>query len=107
MKGRTSCTLRAMTFSLTCRPALTFCTSRRMASAQRNASGSDSRRLAESSSVRSSHCAEAVRGALTERVMRYRLSEQMRSHRMGLRLYAMAEEPICMLSKGSSSWRSC
>ena len=31
----------------------------------------------------------------------------MRSQRMGLRLYGMADEPICLSSNGSSTCRSC
>jgi len=34
--------------------------------------------------------------------IKYRESEQIRSQRMGLRLYAMAEDPICPASMGSS-----
>ena len=44
------------------------------------------RRLAESSSVRSSHWTEAVMGAFMASAMRYRAREQIRSDRMGLRL---------------------
>ena len=78
--------VRSTTVSLTRRPAATFWHSRRMASAQRKPSGRAMRRLAESSSVRSSHGAEAVIGAFMASAMRQRLREQMRSQRMGLRL---------------------
>ena len=65
------------------------------------------RRLAESSSVRSSHCTDAVMEAFTASEIRKRDKEQIRSLRMGFRLYGMAEEPIWFSSKGSSSCRSC
>ena len=51
-------------------------------------------RFAESSSVRSIHCTDAVMGALSASTIRYLDSEHMRSLRMGLRLYAIADEPI-------------
>jgi len=35
--------------------------------------------------------------------MRCRASEQMRSERIGFRLYAIAEDPICVDSNGSST----
>ena len=86
MKGRYSFTKRATIFSFTCSPFVTFCISRRMPSQAKNASGSEMRRLAESSSVRSSHCVEAVIGAFIASAIIYRESEQMRSQRMGFLL---------------------
>ena len=74
-----------------------------MASAARNASGSTRRRLALSSSVRSSHWLAAVWAVFCCREMRKRPSALIRSARIGLRLYAMALEPICSDSNGSSS----
>ena len=65
------------------------------------------RLLAESSSVRSSHCVAAVIAVSRERAITCRASEQTRSARMGLRLYGMAEEPTCDASNGSSSSPSC
>ena len=56
-------------FSFTCSPFVTFCISRRMPSQARNASGSEMRRFAESSSVRSSHCVDAVMGAFIASAM--------------------------------------
>ncbi len=80
---------------------------RRIASVARNASGSESLRLAESSSVRSIHCELAVSGAFCAVVITNRASEQMRSERMGFCLYAMAEEPIWPDSNGSERTPSC
>uniref|UniRef100_A0A6B0U4C1 Uncharacterized protein n=1 Tax=Ixodes ricinus TaxID=34613 RepID=A0A6B0U4C1_IXORI len=61
------------------------------------------RLLALSSRVRSIHwVAWVARGSAT-RAMRWRAREQQRSERMGLRLYGMAEEPIWVRSKGSST----
>ena len=107
MKGRYSRTAASMIFSLTTMPLVTFFTRRRIASAQRKPSGREIRRFAESSRVRSSHCTEAVMGAFIASVMRYRAREQIRSLRMGLRLYAIADEPIWEDSNGSSICRSC
>ena len=63
-KGRYSFTKRATIFSFTCSPFVTFCISRRMPSQAKNASGSEMRRLAESSSVRS----RPLRGGCHRRV---------------------------------------
>ena len=62
IKGRYSRTAASTTFSFTRSPAVTLRIRRRTASAQRKPSGSEMRRLAESSSVRSSHWVEAVMG---------------------------------------------
>jgi hypothetical protein len=47
-----------------------------------------------SSRVLSNHCTPAVMSAFWWRTIRWRDRLQTRSERMGLRLYAMAEEPI-------------
>ena len=86
IKGRYSITALSMTFSLTRMPEATFAAMIRMASAHRKPSGREMRRLAESSSVRSSHCTEAVMGAFMASAIRYLAREQIRSQRMGLRL---------------------
>ena len=65
------------------------------------------RLLAESSSVRSSHCVAAVMAVSSDSAMTCRASEQTRSARIGLRLYGIDEEPTCDDSKGSSSSPSC
>ena len=67
-------------------PSTTLWTTRRMASAQRKASGSAMRRLAESSRVRSSHCVAAVWAGLAARLMSQRESAVTRSDRIGLAL---------------------
>jgi hypothetical protein len=54
----------------------------------------DMRLLAESSKVRSSHWVAAVCDALPTIVIKWRESAQVRSHRIGLRLYAIADDPI-------------
>ena len=50
--------------------------------------------FAESSSVRSIHCVEAVIAALTGNESIYLASAQILSQRIGFLLYAIAEEPI-------------
>lgn len=59
--------------------------------------------MALSSSVRSIHWVAAVLSVLAGRDMRNLAMEQQRSERIGLRLYAMADDPICVFSNGSSS----
>ena len=58
----------------------------RIASVARKASGTAMRLLAESSSVRSSHCVAAVIAVSSESAMTWRASEQIRSARIGFRL---------------------
>ena len=58
----------------------------KIASMARNACGMTSRRLALSSSVRSSHCVAAVAAALVSRLMTKRARPQIRSLRIGFRL---------------------
>ena len=58
----------------------------RIASQVRKESGSTSRRLAESSRLRSSHWVAALRGPLSASVISRRAREQIRSARTGLRL---------------------
>ena len=65
------------------------------------------RRFAESSRVRSSHWLDAVNAAFCRSFITKRESEAIRSERMGLRLYAIAEEPICFASNGSSTSLRC
>ena len=67
-------------------PRATLITRFKTASAQRKASGMLMRRLAESSSVRSSHWVAAVTAVFCTSQIRYRASEQIRSERIGLRL---------------------
>src|SRR5213082_1646273 len=105
--GSWAATCRAITASRTSRPAATLVASTRMASLARNASGSTRRRLALSSSVRSSHCSDAVCQALPSSSITKRASPVIRSARIGLRLYAMADEPTWSLSNGSSISPSC
>ena len=61
-----------------------------------------SRRQALSSSVRSNHCVAAVSAAIAGRPIRNRASAHMRSARIGFRLYAIADDPTCSASNGSS-----
>ena len=61
---------RSMTARCTTSPAVTFMYSCRIASVARNDSGRKMRRPAESSSVRSSHCADAVDAASGTSAMR-------------------------------------
>ena len=51
-------------------------------------------RTALSSRVRSNHCDACVCAAIAGSPIRYRASEHVRSERIGLRLYAIALDPI-------------
>src|SRR5437763_7306277 len=84
--GIWAATCRAITASRTSNPAATLVASTRIASLARNASGMTSRRLALSSSVRSSHCAAAVCQAFPSSSITKRARLVIRSARMGLRL---------------------
>ena len=57
----------------------------------------------ESSRVLSNHCTLAVITAFWWSVIRCRDKLHILSERIGFRLYAIAEDPICVDSKGSSS----
>ena len=63
--------------------------------------------MALSSSVRSSHCSAAVCQAFPSSSITNRARPVIRSARIGLRLYAMALEPTCSGSNGSSISPSC
>src|SRR5213593_4133376 len=105
--GSWTATCRAMTASRTSSPAATLVASTKIASLARNASGMTRRRFALSSSVRSSHWAAAVCQAFPSSSITKRAKLVIRSARMGFRLYAIAEEPTCALSNGSSISPSC
>ncbi len=74
-----------------------------MPSTARKVSAITTRLFAESSSVLSSHCSDAVIGPLVARLSTSRERPVTRSQRIGFLLYAIAEDPICDFSKGSSS----
>lgn len=61
----------------------------------------------ESSRVLSNHCTLAVMTAFWWSVMRCRDRLHILSERIGFRLYAIAEDPIWVDSKGSSSSYTC
>ena len=86
MKGSSFITRARMTFSYTIRPSHTFIMMFRIASTPRKASATDSRLLAESSSVRSKNWVPAVRALFTGSTITKRARALMRSQRMGLRL---------------------
>lgn len=66
--------------------------------------GRRKRRKADlSSRVRSNHCVPAVINAFWCNTIRCLDSEHTLSHLIGFRLYAIADEPIWVLSKGSST----
>src|SRR5699024_8625030 len=88
INGRYSFTALSITFLFTTSPVVTFLISRNTASAARKASGRAILLFAESSSVLSNHWVDAVIGAFIAFDITYRASEQMRSQRIGLRLYA-------------------
>ncbi len=67
----------------------------------------DRRLLAESSRVLSNHWVAEVMAGFSASTITYRDREAIRSLLMGLRLYAMAEEPIWFFSKGSSTSFRC
>ena len=96
-----------MTAVLTTSPSTTLMTRERIASTARKPSATLIRLLAESSSVRSNHWVEAVIAGLRESAMTYRARAAIRSLRIGLRLYAIAEEPIWCFSNGSSISLRC
>eukprot|EP01139_Manchomonas_bermudensis_P010712 Amastigsp_a340965_83.p2 type:complete len:238 gc:universal Amastigsp_a340965_83:312-1025(+) len=102
MKGSSAAACFRITCGQTWMPSMTLRASCRATSVARNASGRTTRRFAESSSERSSHWLAAVCAALSASEMTSRESEVIRSHRMGLRLYAIADDPTCLRSKGSS-----
>jgi len=52
--------------------------------------------------VRSIHCTAPVPRVCETHPIKYRLKLQIRSQRIGLRLYAIALDPICPFSIGSS-----
>lgn len=60
----------------------------------RNASATDILLLALSSSVLSNHWVAEVKAGLSVSIMTYLAKEVIRSERIGLRLYGIAEEPI-------------
>ena len=66
----------------------------RIASVAKNASGIEILRLAESSSVLSSHCVEEISAGFFASFMTYLAKETILSQRMGFLLYAIAEDPI-------------
>ena len=74
-----------------------------ISSQMRNASGSIERRLAESSSVRSSIDWAAFCQATCGITDSARDSESIFSALMGLRLNGMADEPTCLEPKGSDN----
>ncbi len=86
MKGSSAIRFFRTVASCTTSPPATLCMRSSAPSRARNASGRDSRRFDESSSVRSSHCVAAVSYALPTRFITNRVRPQTRSHRIGLRL---------------------
>ncbi len=65
-----------------------------IASVAKNASATEMRLFALSSNVRSNHCVAAVNVGFSTSVIIYLASADIRSLRIGLRLYGMADEPI-------------
>ena len=86
MKGSSSIRRLRIIGGCTTSPEATLCRISRIASAQRNASGTAMRLLAESSSVRSNHCVAAVKAGSIVSAMTWRESAVIRSARIGLRL---------------------
>ena len=78
-----------------------------MPSTERNASGIESLRLAESSSERSSHWVACVSCGSCASAIVCRAMAQIRSDRIGFLLYGMADDPICSASNGSSTSLRC
>ena len=103
MNGSSSARCFSITRGYGVPPEITLICSDRMPSIAKNASGIEIRRLAESSSVRSNHCVAAVIAGFSVSTITYRASDAMRSERIGLRLYAIADDPICLDSNGSSN----
>ena len=63
-------------------------------STPRKPSAIEIRLFAESSSVRSNHCVDDVISGLMVSEMTYLARAQIRSQRIGLRLYGIADDPI-------------
>ena len=95
MNGSSSSRRRRMRAGCTSRPRATFSIRMRIASVARKLSGITRRRFALSSSVRSKNCTPCVRFAFGSSETTNRASDAMRSQRIGLRLYAIADDPIC------------
>ncbi len=68
----------------------------------RNPSATDILLFAESSRVLSNHCVAAVNEGFKTSIITYLESEVILSHLIGFLLYAIADEPICVFSNGSS-----
>jgi hypothetical protein len=107
MNGSSSISRRRIISGCTTRPEATLCMISSTASTLRYASGTAIRLFAESSSVRSNHCVAAVNAGSITSVMACRASAVIRSVRIGLRLYGIADEPIWCSSHGSSTSLRC
>lgn len=94
INGSLAFTLRSIIFPLTTSPEVTLMYILSIESTARNASATEMRLFAESSSVRSNHCVAEVNAGLSESQMTYLASAQIRSERMGFLLYGIADEPI-------------
>ena len=73
-----------------------------MPSIARNPSGTLRRLFAESSNVLSNHCVADVIAGFSASIITYLDSDAIRSLLIGFLLYAIAEDPICVFSNGSS-----
>src|SRR5690606_41079441 len=106
INGSSSIICLLMRFSYTTIPSIILFQIRRMASMAKNACGMVSLLLAESSKVLSNHCVEATIAELDDKDITNFANAPILSERIGLSLYAIAEEPIWFFSKGSSISRS-
>ena len=78
-----------------------------IASTAKNASGTHILLFAESSKVLSNHCVEAVIAGSCDNTITCLDSEFILSLLIGFLLYAIADDPICPFSNGSSNSFSC
>ena len=102
MNGSSFITRCLITSGYTISPSVTFIIILSIASTPRNASATEILLFAESSRVLSNHCVPAVNAGLRLSIITYLARDVILSHLIGFLLYAIADEPICFDSRGSS-----
>ena len=107
MNGSSDISRFSITFGYTTSPSTTFRQRSRIPSIARNPSGTLSRLFAESSSVLSNHCVADVIAGLSASIITYLERDAIRSLLIGFLLYAIADDPICVFSNGSSTSFKC
>src|SRR6056297_2037420 len=103
MNGSSSFMCFSITFLFTIIPWKILVAISNTASHAKKLSGIVNLLLAESSRVLSNHCVDAVSDVLLVKFIIYLDKDAIRSLLIGFLLYAIADEPICFLPKGSST----